>query len=251
MPRLERLEYFSSRPEGLLLFDTYHGACSALPIHRHYEAYASFVLFGAYEEYSVDGRYNFDAGCLVVHPTYHAHGNIFLNGNARIRGIKLSSLNAGGQTFAGRVRNATAFAALLKKRPDRAEELVLDAISERKNSLSHASAPDLAIAAATAWKEGERLSIADAAKAAGVSPEYFARLFKSHYGLSPVAYRAEHRFRNAVRMIAKAPRISAAAHACGYADQSHMGRDFKRRTGGTPRDLLKSTDQICSIGKQC
>ncbi|MGF1582757.1 MAG: helix-turn-helix domain-containing protein [Gemmataceae bacterium] len=74
------------------------------------------------------------------------------------------------------------------------------------------------------------------AAAAGVSEFHFSRLFKKTTGLSPMNYRMRLRIERAQRLLEdrKNLSLSQVAYACGFADQSHFGRHFKRITGRTP-----------------
>ena len=85
-------------------------------------------------------------------------------------------------------------------------------------------------------------SVAEVAAAVRLSPFHFARLFKQSVGLGPHQYLVRLRVQRAKRMLAAgagtgpadpAP-LARLAFACGFADQSHLCRQFKRLTGQTP-----------------
>ena len=64
----------------------------------------------------------------------------------------------------------------------------------------------------------------------------FARLT----GLTPHAYQLQRRIDIARRMIAAGTPLAEAATAAGFADQSHMTRNFTRRYGYTPGAYLSA-----------
>ncbi|MFY9620891.1 MAG: AraC family transcriptional regulator [Pyrinomonadaceae bacterium] len=83
--------------------------------------------------------------------------------------------------------------------------------------------------------EGVRVS--DLAAQANVHPVYLARVFRRYVGCSITDYRTLLKARAAAELLASSGLpLASAAHDCGFADQSHMGRSFKTVTGLTPRD---------------
>lgn len=90
---------------------------------------------------------------------------------------------------------------------------------------------------------GGNVQIADLAKKIGCSHAYLSRSFRQHIGLSPKASAAILRFSRADRLLGSDfGRLSLAelAAACGYHDQSHMTREFRRFTGITPAAYAES-----------
>lgn len=84
------------------------------------------------------------------------------------------------------------------------------------------------------------LTVADAARYAGISPGYVWRLFATEEG-SFSGYLLEQRLERARRMLASAAfaqfRISAIAYKAGFGDLSYFNRAFRRRYGATPSDV--------------
>jgi len=80
-------------------------------------------------------------------------------------------------------------------------------------------------------------TVADAAEAAGVSSREFGRLFARHLGVAPKAVARVLRFQSALRALMRDPGCALAdvAARCGYFDQPHFIKDFRRFTGGVPR----------------
>jgi AraC-like DNA-binding protein len=83
---------------------------------------------------------------------------------------------------------------------------------------------------------GNRMPIRQAAAAAGVSVRTLERGFLSEVGLPPRELRAILRFRGALARLSRAREVGFALFAveCGYADQAHLVREFRRFTGTSP-----------------
>ena len=82
------------------------------------------------------------------------------------------------------------------------------------------------------------LSLADIGEAASLSPFHLARMFKKAMGMSPHQYLVQVRVNSARALLTSgAGRRSLAevAAAVGFADQSHLTRQFKRVLGVTPK----------------
>ena len=79
--------------------------------------------------------------------------------------------------------------------------------------------------------------VADVARAVGWSERHLAARFRTEIGLTPKAAARVIRFDRARRMIPGSNGAVVAA-VCGYADQSHLVRDFVDFTGLAPRAWL-------------
>ena len=86
----------------------------------------------------------------------------------------------------------------------------------------------------------DSLSLEELAEVAGVSPFHFARQFKTATGFPPHDYLIRLRVDRAQELIRQHRRewsLAAIAHECGFADQSHMARHFKRVLGVSPGEF--------------
>jgi AraC-like DNA-binding protein len=74
-------------------------------------------------------------------------------------------------------------------------------------------------------------------RGAGVSPRNLGRLFGRFLGLSPKYFERIVRFQRALRILMKdaTTTLGTVSADCGYFDQSHFVKDFRRFTGGVPR----------------
>ncbi|MFE1599372.1 AraC family transcriptional regulator [Methylobacterium sp. ID0610] len=84
------------------------------------------------------------------------------------------------------------------------------------------------------------LSLADLAGVAGLSLFHFTRAFRCAFGCPPHVYVVQRRLASAKRLLAR-PGIplKVVAAQCGFADQSHMTRLFRRLLGVTPAEYRR------------
>src|SRR3546814_658757 len=79
------------------------------------------------------------------------------------------------------------------------------------------------------------LGLDDLARATGVDRFRLSRAFKAAFGLAPHAYLVQLRLAKARRLLAAGQPPALVAMSLGFADQSHMGRWFRRAHGLTDR----------------
>lgn len=83
---------------------------------------------------------------------------------------------------------------------------------------------------------GDDVSRDDLAKVAGVDPCHFTRLFRQTMGQTPKRYLLEVRIDGAKQLLKHRDELtlSEIAAQCGFYNQSHFGREFRRQVGITP-----------------
>jgi AraC-like DNA-binding protein len=81
------------------------------------------------------------------------------------------------------------------------------------------------------------VTLAELARASGLSRFQVVRGFSRAFGLTPHAYLVQRRIDLARQLIARGAALSDVAAASGFADQSHMTRHFVRRFGFPPGAL--------------
>lgn len=82
---------------------------------------------------------------------------------------------------------------------------------------------------------GSKLAIGEMADLVALSKSHFSRAFKQSLGYSPMAYVGLRRVeRTKLMMISTSERLADIALACGFADQAHLSRHFRRVVGMSP-----------------
>ena len=81
----------------------------------------------------------------------------------------------------------------------------------------------------------EPLQVADLAVIAKLSAGYFSNAFKVSFGQPPHAYVISRRLARAKELMASSElSLCAIAFDCGFSDQAHLCRQFRRAHGATP-----------------
>jgi AraC-like DNA-binding protein len=80
----------------------------------------------------------------------------------------------------------------------------------------------------------QRVTLAELAAAAGLSRFELVRRFREQNGIPPHAFQTNLRVEHARRLLAAGEAPAAVAAACGFADQPHLTRVFKRAVGVSP-----------------
>jgi AraC family transcriptional regulator len=77
--------------------------------------------------------------------------------------------------------------------------------------------------------------------AAGLSPSHFARQFRASVGQAPHQYLMQGRVEHAKRRLGETNAgLAEIADACGFTNQEHLTRLFKRACGTTPAAYRKT-----------
>ncbi|MGY5452787.1 AraC family transcriptional regulator [Agarivorans sp. MS3-6] len=83
------------------------------------------------------------------------------------------------------------------------------------------------------------ISLTELANLVNLSPCYLAKCFVKLYGIPPHAYQIQARIRLAKRLLRQGQKQLDVALDCGFHDQSHLSRHFKRALGITPGRYAK------------
>ena len=86
----------------------------------------------------------------------------------------------------------------------------------------------------------ENLSLMAIAAELDMSQFYFCRLFKHSMGMTPHQYLIQQRIERAKQLL-KQPKLTIASIAikCGFANQSHLAKQFRQHTGLTPKQFRR------------
>lgn len=82
------------------------------------------------------------------------------------------------------------------------------------------------------------IKLADIAELVGVSQYYFCHLFKQSFGITPHQYLIQQRIEQAKLLLPNRElSLAEIAQECGFTDQSHFTKHFKRLVGITPKAM--------------
>lgn len=106
--------------------------------------------------------------------------------------------------------------------------------------------PELRHAIGAALERRGQLSVTALAQLAGIGRRQLERAFLVELGLRPKSFLRLLRFQGVFAAVPRGGAIDWAGLAldCGYADQSHLIRDFRSFSGETPASLLRSEGRL-------
>ena len=118
-------------------------------------------------------------------------------------------------------------------------ELLDEAIASGLDDHLPAS-PDVAWAWRRLTESEGQLSIGELAEELRCSRRHLTSRFREQLGMRPKTFARVLRFDRAVRglRLDGGTRLAEIAHGCGYYDQAHFNRDFRRFAGSTPSEFL-------------
>ena len=203
------------------------------PRHRHAQAYVAVILSGGYEESGSRGRFRVSAGDVLLHDLFDAHLDRFQARGAHILNLVLAA--PPGFSF-GHVADVDAIARIAEHDCVAASALLREQIVEKHGAMH--DWPDILAADLLADPNGRLDLWADKHN---LAPETVSRGFGRVFAVTPAAFRAEARAKDAFGRIVRgnAP-LAAVAASSGFADQAHMSRAVKALTGATPRSWRRS-----------
>lgn len=229
-----------------------------IPRHVHTRPYLCFVVEGRYRERSGATTTDCRPSTLLIHPAGASHSDRFESDPTRLLMLEmdaawLRSLDApplqapavfaGGPvaSFGTRIRREATWRDDVS--PLALEGLVLELLASAHRERT---GPSVRI---PGWlrRTRERLessfrcppSLAELASEAGVHPAHLTRSFRRHYLRSIGTFTRELRVTRAKELLPKTP-LADVALACGFADQSHFTRTFRRLEGVTPAEFRRT-----------
>jgi len=197
--------------------------------HIHKRAYAALVLSGCYEEAGDSGRYRVQAGNVVLHEVFEAHLDRIPRTGAVVLNVPLPAQYA-FRSGVATVDDPDAIVRLVEKGDSEAAALLL-----RSGEITDPEFQDWPDELAASLAQNASLNFSRWSEEKGIPGWDLSRSFAKVFGISPSAFRARARTRQAWRAIrtGNTPLSAIAAHF-GFADQAHMTRSVKSLTGKCP-----------------
>jgi AraC-like DNA-binding protein len=197
--------------------------------HVHKCAYAALVLSGCYEEAGDSGRHRVRAGDVVLHEAFEAHLDRIPRTGAVVLNVALPAQHA-FRSGIGRVDDPDAIVRLVENGDSETAALLLWSAEVEESEFQ-----DWPDELAASLAQNASINLCRWSQARGIPPWDLSRGFAKVFGISPCAFRARARTRQAWRAIrtAATPLSAIAAHF-GFADQAHMTRSVKTVTGQCP-----------------
>ena len=235
------------------LTETSHVPNARIGRHRHAYPAVTFVLRGGFTE-DFGGSRSHDCGAMSVlcKPADAIHSNRYSRLGARSFILEYTgespdrpALDRGAPRFGPSrlvmpmLELYTAFRTGAPERVVMAEEIVLEISRDQRTRLDWRMTRRPrwlpAVADAAADRCTQALGLTRLASEVGVHPVYLARVFRRHYGQSLGSFLLQCRVRLAMRRLAtdRDP-IARIAVDCGFADQAHFTRVFRREVGMPP-----------------
>ena len=241
-----------------------HSNERVVPLHAHAHTFFSMLISGHYREWFGGGHWDARPLSMVLRPAEAEHrdeigpaGAVFLCvdiGSSYWDALADSDARLQRRAFDDRPMSWAALRLLrelCEKRSgwrDVAEslinELVMDYVAESRHV--HRREPR--------WLRQvlERLHADPAAQSLGaiaadldLHPVHVSRLFKQHLGMTVSQYQREMRLQRAARgLLEGSESLAGLAEGCGFADQSHMTREFSRVTSWSPARLRCECERL-------
>jgi len=120
----------------------------------------------------------------------------------------------------------------------------LDAFLLRRLRDAVAPRPDVAYAWARLEHTGGRVAIGALCGELGCSGRHLSARFGEEVGMAPKAFARVLRFERAAALLADGVRPAQVSATCGFADQSHLNREFRALAGRSPVALAAQVTNV-------
>jgi AraC-like DNA-binding protein len=104
--------------------------------------------------------------------------------------------------------------------------------------------PDVAYAWARLEASHGRVAIGALCRELGCSGRHLSARFGAEVGMAPKAFSRVLRFERAAALLAEGAGPAQVSATCGFADQSHLNREFRALAGRSPVALVKSVTNV-------
>ena len=247
---------------GLTVVDSLFSNYSNCPWHYHQNAHFAFTTKGSLVETHKKREMNLSAGCLMYNHSLEPHCNSDYSESVSALHIDISAdwfkqyeinfLQIEGVHELNDPLLKNIFYNLLKEikyfdtaSPLTIEAAVLQSISEmlRHNFLQRSKTPSWVFTVKELLYDrySDEISLKEIASQINIHPVYLCRQFPFYFHCSFREYIRKIRIEKAVQLILNSGlhSFTKIAYTCGFADQSHFIRTFKKNVGITPLAFRK------------
>jgi AraC-like DNA-binding protein len=221
---------------------TYRRGYTVLDRHLHAESYLALVLSGGYEEAGDRGCLRVQAGDVLLHSAFEAHLDRYSACGGDVLNLTLP-IGLRCRHVAMCVPDPDAIVRIAECDPQQALTYSLSAMQPVERGLD-----DWPHYLAVALERDLHLRLDVWASENHLAPAVVSRGFRKVFGISPSAYRAHQRARQAAHFAASSNKqLSDIAHGAGFSDQPHMTRAVHALTGTTPGAWRRRTISLLTI----
>jgi AraC family transcriptional regulator len=237
---------FARRFGEVALSKTTYEAGMTMPAHVHDRAYVTLVVEGHYTEQRLGVPRHLHRGMLVFHPAGETHADYVHGQSMATVNVEYLSGDLPSDFYCAQGSDVDVLGHRLQSAlpaGGAALRSSIAAIGEFLRARIPRAAPSEHMAAAREKLHDIRRRTPVAALAAelGVHRAQLHRAFKETYGEAPRAAATKRRLAAATALLEGSNEsVASVAAACGYFDQSHFCRQFKRLTGISPSEYRRA-----------
>jgi len=213
--------YWRPAVAGIVELGTVRGTDVGLPVHFHDEDQITFVIAGQRRFLLGDAQVTIAAGRGLCIPAGMAHRSLPESGGVLCMNLYLRAGEYDTHRLLDRLAKAWPI-----------QGAAWDALVEHARRRHRDPYPPLA--AGRPLMSRSATSVRAAASEFAMSREGYSRAFRRRYGLPPQAFDIVRRLNHARGLLRAGTPPADAAALAGFADQSHLGRCFRRIFGVTP-----------------
>jgi AraC-like DNA-binding protein len=246
---------------GIVITDTGYCSRDIFPPHCHENLYIAYVLRGNYIESNKRQTSRCLPGSVIFHKIHEKHSNKSFADNSSVLNIEiknswLEKYSISNENIENHIaENTVEFKHSVKK--IHSEYLISDSFSHlgietsvlkslsdiiyRGSVLKH-STPEWVykVKEMLHYEEPAKLNLSFISKAAGLHPVHVSRDFSRYFLCSMSEYVRRLKIEKAeVYLKSNCYSLAEITYKCGFADQSHFTREFKRIKGVTPNEYRK------------
>jgi AraC family transcriptional regulator len=236
---------FTQRLGDVAISKTTYDPSMIMESHVHDRAYVSFVVEGHYTEHCAGSPRHLHGNMLVYHPAGEVHADYVHDQSMATINLEYACADLPGEFFCAEGPDVDALTSrFLSALPSSGPALrrSIDVIREFLRARVRRAAPpeQMMLARKTLRDANRRRAVSALAYELGIHRVQLHRAFRRAYGESPRRDALNARLAVAAKMLTTSKAsIAAVAAECGYFDQSHFCRQFRRLTGVAPSTYRK------------